>query len=47
MKVKNQKAQKSASNGKHKIENCKNCSEAIQLENEINHLEKKKKMKLI
>ena len=32
---------KCASNGKRKIENCKSCLEAIQLENEINHLEKK------
>ena len=35
---------KCASNGKLKIENCKSCLEAIQLENEINHLEKKMKL---
>ena len=41
-KVKKQKAQKSVSEKKIKFENCKNCSEATELEKKTNHLEKSK-----
>ena len=41
-KVKKQKAQKSVSEKKIKFENCKNCSEATELENKTSHLEKNK-----
>ena len=40
MKIKKQKAQKSAIKRKLKFENHKNCLEATQLENKINYLEK-------
>ena len=39
-KIKKQKAQKSVIKRKLKFENYKNCLEATQLENKINHLEK-------
>ena len=40
--IKKQKAKKSVSEKKLKFENYKNCLEATQLENKINHLEKHK-----
>ena len=42
MKIKKQKTQKSVIKRKLKFENYKNCLEATQLENKINHLEKNK-----
>ena len=40
VKIRNQKTQKSVIKRKLKFENYKNCLEATQLENKINHLEK-------
>ena len=40
VKIKNQKAQKSAIKRKFKFENYKNCLETTQLDNKINHVEK-------
>ena len=42
VKIKKQKAQKSVIKRKLKFENYKNCLEATQLENKINHIEKNK-----
>ena len=42
MKIKKQKAQKSVIKRKLKFENYKNCLEATQLENKVNHIEKNK-----
>ena len=43
MKIKKLKAQKkSATKRKPKFQDCKNCSEASQIENKVNHLEKDK-----
>ena len=42
VKIKKQKEQKSVIKRKLKFENYKNCLEAIQLENNMNHLEKNK-----
>ena len=41
VKIKKQKAQKTVIKRKLKFENYKNCLEATQLENKINHLQKK------
>ena len=41
MMIKKQKAQKSVIKRKLKFEDYKNCLEADQIENKINHLEKK------
>ena len=42
VKIKKQKAQKVYHKKKFKFENYKNCLEATQLENKINHIEKNK-----
>ena len=42
VKIKKQKAQKSVIKTKLEFENYKNCSEATQLDNKTNYLEKKK-----
>ena len=42
VKIKKQKEQKSVIKRKLKFENYKNCLEAMQLENNMNHLEKNK-----
>ena len=42
LKIKKQKTQKVCHKKKFKFENYKNCLEATQLENKINHIEKNK-----